>query len=205
MLLRKFITSALASLAFIGINAIAEPVIDQPAPTFTAKTADGKNLDLASLKGKTVVLEWTNHECPFVVKHYDKSDNIPSLQKEFTAKGVVWLQVISSATGNQGYVEGESAIKINQHRGAAPTNILLDPEGTIGKLYGAQTTPHFFIINDKGVLVYKGGIDSIASARPQDIPNATNYVREALNAIASGKKVANASTKPYGCSIKYAG
>ena len=205
MLLRKFATSALVALAFIGINAIAEPVVDQPAPVFTAKTADGKTLDLASLKGKTVVLEWTNHECPFVIKHYDKSDNIPALQREFTAKGVVWLQVISSAEGNQGYVVGESAIKINQHRGAAPTNTILDPQGTLGKLYGAQTTPHFFIINDKGVLVYKGGIDSIASARPQDIPNATNYVREALNAVASGKKVANASTKPYGCSVKFAG
>jgi peroxiredoxin len=203
MLLRKFATSALVALAFIGINAMAEPAVDQPAPAFTAKTADGKTLDLASLKGKTVVLEWTNHECPFVIKHYDKSNNIPELQKEFTAKGVVWLQVISSAVGNQGYVEGESAIKINQHRGSAPTNTLLDPEGTLGKLYGAQTTPHFFIINDKGVLVYKGGIDSIASARPQDIPKATNYVREALNAVASGKKVANASTKPYGCSVKF--
>ena len=203
MLLRKFATSALVALAFIGINAMAEPAVDQPAPAFTAKTADGKTLDLASLKGKTAVLEWTNHECPFVIKHYDKSNNIPELQKEFTAKGVVWLQVISSAVGNQGYVEGESAIKINQHRGSAPTNTLLDPEGTLGKLYGAQTTPHFFIINDKGVLVYKGGIDSIASARPQDIPKATNYVREALNAVASGKKVANASTKPYGCSVKF--
>ena len=203
MLLRKFATSALVALAFIGINAMAEPAVDQPAPAFTTKTADGKTLDLASLKGKTVVLEWTNHECPFVIKHYDKSNNIPELQKEFTAKGVVWLQVISSAVGNQGYVEGESAIKINQHRGSAPTNTLLDPEGTLGKLYGAQTTPHFFIINDKGVLVYKGGIDSIASARPQDIPKATNYVREALNAVASGKKVANASTKPYGCSVKF--
>jgi len=203
MLLRKFATCALVALAFIGINAMAEPAVDQPAPAFTAKTADGKTLDLASLKGKTVVLEWTNHECPFVIKHYDKSNNIPELQKEFTAKGVVWLQVISSAVGNQGYVEGESAIKINQHRGSAPTNTLLDPEGTLGKLYGAQTTPHFFIINDKGVLVYKGGIDSIASARPQDIPKATNYVREALNAVASGKKVANASTKPYGCSVKF--
>ncbi|RYY76432.1 MAG: redoxin domain-containing protein [Gammaproteobacteria bacterium] len=203
MLLRKFATSALVALAFIGINTMAEPVVDQPAPAFTAKTADGKTLNLESLKGKTVVLEWTNHECPFVIKHYDKSDNIPALQKEFTAKGIVWLQVISSAVGNQGYVEGESAIKINQHRGAAPTNTILDPEGTLGKLYGAQTTPHFFIINDKGVLVYKGGIDSIASARPQDIPKATNYVREALNAVASGKKVANASTKPYGCSVKF--
>ena len=202
MLLRKLASCAILAATLIGVNAMAEPSVDQPAPTFTAKTADGKTLDLASLKGKTVVLEWTNHECPFVIKHYD-SDNIPSLQKEFTAKGVVWLQVISSASGNQGFVEGESAIKINEHRGAKPTNTILDPEGALGKLYGAQTTPHFFIINDKGVLVYKGGIDSIASARPQDIPKATNYVRESLNAVASGQKVPHPSTKPYGCSVKY--
>jgi hypothetical protein len=204
MLLRKLASTAILAVALIGVNTIAEPSVDQPAPTFTGKTADGKTIDLASLKGKTVVLEWTNHECPFVMKHYDKSDNIPTLQKEFTSKGIVWLQVISSAQGNQGYVEGESAIKINQHRGAAPTNTILDPQGTLAKLYGAQTTPHFFIINDKGVLVYKGGIDSIASSKPQDIPSATNYVREALNAVASGKKVPNSSTKPYGCSIKFA-
>jgi peroxiredoxin len=204
MLLRKFATSALVALTFVGINAMAEPVVDQPAPAFTAKTADGKNLDLASLKGKTVVLEWTNNECPFVVKHYDKSNNIPSLQKEFTGKGVVWLQVISSAEGKQGHVDGAGAIKVNKDRNATPTNTLLDPQGTLAKLYGAQTSPHFFIINDKGTLVYKGGVDSIPSSKAEDIPKATNYVREALNAIAAGKKVPNASTKPYGCSIKFA-
>ena len=205
MLLRKFATSALVALAFIGINAMAEPAVDQPAPAFSAKTADGKTLDLASLKGKTVVLEWTNNECPFVVKHYDKSSNIPGLQKEFTNKGIVWLQVISSAEGKQGYVDGAGAIKVNKDRNATPTNTLLDPQGTLAKLYGAQTSPHFFIINDKGNLVYKGGIDSIPSSKAEDIPKATNYVREALNALADGKKIPNASTKPYGCSIKFAG
>ncbi|MET0356431.1 MAG: redoxin domain-containing protein [Cellvibrio sp.] len=204
MLLRKLATSALATLAFVGMTAIDEPALDQPAPAFTAKTADGKNLDLASLKGKTVVLEWTNNECPFVVKHYDKSNNIPGLQKEFTGKGVVWLQVISSAQGKQGHLDGAGAIKANKDRNSAPTNTLLDPQGTLAKLYGAQTSPHFFIINDKGVLVYKGGIDSVPSSKAEDIPGATNYVREALTAIASGKKVPTASTKPYGCSIKFA-
>jgi len=204
MFLRKIVTRATLAIALVSGSAMAEPAVDQAAPNFVAKTADGKSVDLASLKGKTVVLEWTNNECPFVKKHYDKSGNIPSLQKEFTRKGVVWLQVISSAEGKQGYVDGATAIKLNKERNAVPTNTILDPEGTLAKLYGAQTSPHFFIINDKGILVYKGGIDSIQSNKAEDIPSATNYVREALNAITSGKKVPNPSTKPYGCSIKFA-
>jgi hypothetical protein len=212
MSLRKFASHAVLTATLVGASigalissaAMAEPAVDQAAPTFTGKTVDGKTIDLASLKGKTVVLEWTNHECPFVVKHYDKSSNIPNLQKEFTAKDVVWLQVISSAKGKQGHVDAAGAIKVNKERGAAPSNTILDAEGTLAKLYGAQTSPHFFIINDKGVLVYKGGVDSIPSKKPEDIPAATNYVREALIAVAAGKKVPNPSTKPYGCSIKFA-
>lgn len=205
MLLRKFATSALlTAAALLSSYAIAEPAVNQPAPTFSGTTADGKTIDLATLKGKTVVLEWTNHECPFVKKHYDKSGNIPALQKEFTGKDVVWLQVISSAEGQQGYVDGATAIKLNKDRQAVPSNIILDPQGTLAKTYGAQTSPHFFIINDKGILVYKGGIDSVASNKAEDIPKATNYVREALTAVATGKKVPNASTKPYGCGIKFA-
>lgn len=204
MLLRKFASSALLAVALIGSYAFAEPVIDQAAPGFTGKTADGKTIDLADLKGKTVVLEWTNHDCPFVKKHYEQSGNIPALQKEFTGKDVVWLQVISSAEGKQGYVDGATAIKLNQDRKATPTNTILDPQGTLAKLYGAQTSPHLFVINDKGTLVYKGGIDSIQSSKAEDIPKATNYVREALTAVAAGKKVPNSSTKPYGCGIKFA-
>jgi hypothetical protein len=204
-MLRKLTTLATLAFALITTHVLADATLDQPAPAFSGKTADGKTIDLASLKGKTVVLEWTNHDCPFVKKHYDKSGNIPALQKEFTAKNIVWLQVISSAPGKQGYVDGAAAIKLNKDRNAAPTNIILDPEGTLAKLYGAQTSPHFFIINDKGVLVYKGGVDSVASNKPEDIAGATNYVRESLNAIASGQKVPNPSTKPYGCSIKFAG
>ncbi len=203
-MLRKLVSLATLSLALVTTQAFAEPAVDQPAPAFSAKAADGSTINLASLKGKTVVLEWTNHECPFVKKHYDKSGNIPALQKEFTAKGIVWLQVVSSAPGKQGYVDNTAAIKVNKDRNAVPTNTILDPEGTLAKLYGAQTSPHFFIINDKGVLVYKGGVDSTPSNKPEDIPAATNYVREALTAVASNKKVPNASTKPYGCSIKFA-
>ncbi|OWQ85165.1 thioredoxin family protein [Roseateles aquatilis] len=180
----------------------AQAQIDQPAPAFSATTADGKTLTLDSLNGKTVVLEWTNHDCPYVKKHYG-SGNIPALQKDATGKGVVWLQVISSAPGQQGYVDGPTAIKLNQERGAAPTNTLLDPSGQIGKAYGAQTSPHLFIINPQGVLVYKGGIDSIATAKVDDIAKADPYVKTALRELAAGKKVTQANTRPYGCSIKY--
>ncbi len=191
-----------AALAFAPIAAIASPAVDQPAPAFTAATADGKTLDLSSLRGKTVVLEWTNHECPFVKKHYD-GGNMQSLQKDAASKGVVWLQVISSAPGKQGHIDGATAIKVNASRGASPANTLLDPDGKLGKLYGAQTTPHMYIIDAKGVLIYKGGIDSIVSTDKADVAKAEPYVANALTAIAAGKKIANGSTKPYGCSIKY--
>lgn len=205
MLLRNFFRITLASfvLAFASNHVQAEPLIDRAAPTFYGATADGGTVNLAALRGRTVVLEWTNHECPFVKKHYE-SGNLPQLQKEAAAQGVVWLQVISSASGKQGYVDGPVAIKLNESRGAKPAYTILDPTGKIGQLYGAQTSPHIFIINPEGVLVYKGGIDSIASAKQEDIAKATNYVRESLVALAAGKKVPNPSTKPYGCSIKYA-
>lgn len=191
-----------ATCAFVPLVASASPVIDQPAPGFVATAVDGKNITLDGLKGKTVVLEWTNHDCPFVRKHYD-SGNMQRLQKEAAAKGVVWLQVISSAPGKQGHVDAATAIKLNSARSAVPANTILDPEGKLGKLYGAQTTPHIFIIDAKGTLVYKGGIDSIASADKADIAKAEPYVSEALTALAEGKKITNTNTKPYGCSVKY--
>lgn len=193
---------ATALLAGAGL-AQAQAQLDQAAPAFSARTADGKALDLASLKGKTVVLEWTNHDCPYVKKHYS-SGNIPALQKDATAKGVVWLQVISSAPGEQGFVEGAQAIELNGKRGATPTNTLLDPTGQLGKLYGAQTTPHLYIVNAEGQLVYKGGIDSIASNKVDDLARAEPYVKLALAEVAAGRKPNPANTKPYGCSVKYA-
>lgn len=150
-----------------------------------------------------MVLEWTNHDCPFVKKHYE-SGNIPALQKEAAAKGIVWLQVISSAPGEQGQVDGATAIKINGYRDAHPAGTLLDPEGKIGKLYGAQTTPHIFIVDAQGKLAYKGGIDSIASSNPSDISKAEPYVANAIKALASGQSIKQAVTRPYGCSVKYA-
>lgn len=198
----KLVAMALALTA--ASAALANAEINKPAPAFVGVGADGKPLRLESYKGKTVVLEWTNHDCPFVKKHYE-SGNIPSLQKDAADKGVVWLQVISSAKGKQGHVDGATAQKLNGERKAAPAATVLDPEGTIGKLYGAQTTPHIFIVNADGQLVYKGGIDSMATTKVEDLQKAEPYVVNALNAIKAGKPVDKASTKPYGCSVKYAG
>ena len=206
MLRRQFVRTSLALClvaGFTSLPAFAEPTLQQPAPNFSGTGADGRTITLQSLRGKTVVLEWTNHDCPFVKKHYE-SGNIPQLQKEAGARGIVWLQVISSAPGKQGYVDGPTALKLNTERGATPSGTVLDPDGTIGRLYGAQTSPHLFIINPDGVLVYKGGIDSIPSANKDDIAKAENYVRVSLAALAAGKQIANPNTKPYGCSIKYA-
>jgi hypothetical protein len=202
----KYLVKAAVTMGFLAAAsvAMANAELNKPAPAFDAVGADGKPLKLDAYKGKTVVLEWTNHECPFVVKHYD-SGNIPNLQKDATGKGVVWLQVVSSAPGKQGFVDGATAQKLNGNRKATPTATVLDPDGKIGKLYGAQTTPHIFIINAAGQLVYKGGIDSIPSANKDDLAKAENYVNAALTSISAGKPVEKANTKPYGCSIKYAG
>ena len=197
-------TVAAGVLLAAASGAIANAELNQAAPAFSAVGADGKPVKLDAYKGKTVVLEWTNHECPFVVKHYD-SGNIPSLQKDAAGQEVVWLQVVSSGPGKQGFVDGATAQKLNSTRSAAPAGTVLDPDGKIGKLYGAQTTPHIFIVNAAGQLVYKGGIDSIPTSKKEDLAKAENYVVSALKSISAGKPVEKASTKPYGCSIKYAG
>ncbi|MBL0726526.1 redoxin domain-containing protein [Piscinibacter sp. HJYY11] len=200
---RQCLLALATAWAFVPFAAHAVATLDQPAPAFTVQGADGKPVSLSAYKGKTVVLEWTNHECPFVRKHYDQSGNIPKLQKEATANGVVWLQVISSYPGSQGHVSGPEALKLNQQRGAAPTAVLLDSDGKVGKAYEARTTPHLYVINAAGNLVYKGGIDSIPSSNASDIPKADNYVKLALADVAANRKVAQANTRPYGCSVKY--
>lgn len=204
MSLRRTLETALCSIALAALPmaACAAATVGQPAPSFSGRGADGGTVSLDAYRGKTVVLEWTNADCPFVKKHYE-SGNIPKLQAEATGKGVVWLQVISSAPGQQGHVDGATARKLNDYRGARPSGIVLDAEGTIGKLYGAQTTPHIFIIDGQGTLVYKGAIDNIASTDKGDIGRAENYVKTSLTALASGQKIATASTPPYGCSVKY--
>jgi peroxiredoxin len=204
-LLQSLAVAGPATLTLAGTAAVAAAslTLGAAAPGFTATGADGKPVSLAAFKGKTVVLEWTNDGCPYVRKHYDASGNIPKLQKEATASGVVWLQVISSAPGTQGHTDGPGALRLNQQRGAAPTSVVLDPKGELGRRYGATVTPHLFIINAQGTLVYKGGIDSIPSSRADDIPKAEPYVRLALADIAAGRPVAQAVTRPYGCTVKY--
>lgn len=205
MSFKKFAQRALlvSGLVLSPAVVLAAAVIGQPAPAFTGQGADGKSVSLGDYRGKTVVLEWTNHDCPFVKKHY-VSGNIPALQKSAAGSGVVWLQVISSAPGKQGHVDGATALKLNAARGATPQGVILDADGKIGRLYEARTTPHIFIVNQAGVLVYKGGIDSIASADPADIPKAENYVKTALAALAAGTAVNTPISQPYGCGVKYA-
>jgi peroxiredoxin len=200
-MIKKLIATAALATA-LTLPAAASPEIGKEAPNFTARTADGKTVDLKALRGKIVVLEWTNHDCPYVRMHYG-ANNMQSTQKDATAQGIVWLQIISSPPGKQGFLEGPAAIKVNAERNAAPTNVLLDPDGKVGSLYGAQTTPHMYVIDAKGTLVYKGGIDSIPSYRADSLPKAVNYVRETLAALAANKPVPNPSTRAYGCTIHY--
>ena len=173
------------------------------APAFTGTDSNGKDHALADFKGSTVVLEWTNHDCPYTVKHY-RSGNMQALQKETTSDGVVWLSVISSAPGTQGYVSADKANALTAERNAAPSAVLLDPEGTIGRLYDAKTTPHMYIIDPEGTLTYMGAIDDEPGSWGSDPLNAKNYVRLALNDMAAGRDVATPTTRPYGCSVKYA-
>jgi len=176
--------------------------IGRPAPDFTATDSKGTSLSLVQFRGKTVVLEWTNADCPYTHKHYS-SGNMQSIQALAQKNGVVWLTVISSAPGKQGYVNGPAADALTESRGAAPTAVLLDPSGTLGRLYGAKTTPHMFVIDPNGILQYMGGIDSIPTAEVGDIAHAEPYLKEAMLAVAQGKPVAHAVTTPYGCSVKY--
>lgn len=191
-----------AALSLFSVGVFAMPSINKAAPEFTAIDSNGKKVSLKDFTGKKVILEWTNNECPFVVKHYG-SDNMQSLQKKYPDEEVVWLSVISSAEGKQGYVDGKGANKLTKDRKAAPDHVLLDPEGKIGKMYGAKTTPHMYIVDEKGDLKYMGAIDSIRSTDPADIPKSTNYVTQAMIELASGKAVSEPVTQAYGCSVKY--
>lgn len=185
-------TQASATVARVG----------EPAPNFTAVDSNGKTHNLSDFKGKTVVLEWTNHECPFVRKHYE-SGNMQKLQKAATGDGVVWLSVISSAPGQQGNVDGNKANELTKSRNASPTAVLIDSEGTIGRTYSARTTPHMYVIAPDGKLAYMGAIDSISSSNKADVSKAENYVTDALKAVKNGQPVSKPVTQPYGCSVKY--
>ncbi len=201
----RMLTAILVSV-FISIMASqlqAQPVVNQEVPDFTLMDSMGKKHAVSDFRGSFVVLEWINPDCPFVRKHYD-SGNIQSLQKKYTDKGVVWLSVASSAPGKQGYYSADEWNQIVVDKKAHSTAVLLDSQGVVGKKYEARTTPHMFVINPKGILIYQGAIDSINSTNTADISQAENYVQEALDAAMNGKEVKNSSTKSYGCSVKYA-
>jgi peroxiredoxin len=200
MLTRSLVLAA--SLA-IAAPAAAAPAIGQPAPAFTAKDGAGQTRSLSEFKGKTVVLEWTNAGCPYVQKHYE-SGNMQALQKSAAQDGVVWLTLVSSAPGKQGYVSPAEAKSWKTDTGAGSAALLLDPGGQVGKAYDARTTPHMYVVDKTGKLVYMGGIDDKPVADPSSLKGAKNYVTAALSDVKAGRAVATPVSKPYGCSVKYA-
>ncbi|MBI1326333.1 MAG: redoxin domain-containing protein [Alphaproteobacteria bacterium] len=188
--------------ALVAAPAFATPEVGKPAPDFKALDIEGHEIALSALQGKTIVLEWTNHGCPFVKKHYE-SGNMQALQKEATDNGVIWVSIVSSAEGKEGHIDAAKAKALKEEQGANFTHKILDASGELGRKYDAKTTPHMFVIDQDGVLVYAGAIDDNKSAQQDVIPTSKNYVREALNALKEGKKPETASTEPYGCSVKY--
>jgi AhpC/TSA family len=198
----KQILTAFTALAITAAPAAAAAVVGKPAPTFKAADMNGKAVSLSDFRGKTVVLEWNNPECPFVKKHYG-SGNMQKTQAAAVKDGVVWLTINSGAPGKQGHMSGADAKAFLARAGARPTAYLLDPRGVLGKAYDAKTTPHMYIVNGAGTLVYAGGIDDKATPNPADIKSARNYVLAALAEIKTGKPVSVASSRPYGCSVKY--
>ena len=191
------------ALLLVGAAALWAVQVGTPAPDFTAQDSNGASHTLSQYRGKYIVLEWHNRECPFTRKHYE-SGNMQKLQKEWTAKGVVWFTVISSAPGQQGYMTADQENAYVSQMKAAPTAVLLDPSGQVGHLYNAKTTPHMFIINPEGVLIYDGAIDDHPTPNAADIPASTNYVSQALEEAMAGKSVSAPTSRPYGCSVKYA-
>lgn len=198
----KLLLTSIICLSSAALFAADSPAVGSAAPDFSISDSKGKTQSISQYKGKYVVLEWFNPDCPFVKKHYG-GGNMQKLQKEFMDKGVVWLAIDSSAAGKEGNLSPEEAnAKIAEWK-APMTALLLDPDGKAGHAYGAKNTPHMFIIDPEGKIIYQGAIDSKASPNPADIPTSTNYVRVALDEALAGKKVSNPSTRPYGCSVKY--
>ncbi len=193
--------ASLGTLPWLGAAAQAA-TIGQAAPDFSLTDVNGKTVKLSDFKGKPVVLEWNNPGCPFVRKHYG-SGNIPALQKEFTGKGVAWLTINSTEDASSDYKTPPQLARWMAEQKAAPTAVLMDEEGTVGRAYSARVTPHMYLIDARGRLVYAGAIDSIPSARTADIERATNYVRQGLNELLAGKPVSVAQNQAYGCTIKY--
>jgi peroxiredoxin len=196
--------AVLARHTFAAAPAWAAPTarVGTAAPTFTADATTGKHVSLGDYRGQLVVLEWTNHDCPYVRKHYD-TGNMQALQKEATGQGVVWLTLISSSPGTQGFVTSAEADQLTVTRKAGPTAVLLDPSGSVGKMYGATNTPHMYVVDKSGLLVYAGAIDDRPTTRRADVQGAQNYVREALQSVAAGQPVKTPVTRAYGCTVKY--
>jgi hypothetical protein len=199
--MKTLLQSTLALLVAAG-TASAAPQVGQPAPEFTLTDSNGQSHNLSDFKGKFVVLEWLNHGCPFVQKHYD-SGNMQGLQKEYTGKDVVWLSIVSSAPGKQGHMSPGDTNQTKEEKGSAATAILLDEDGTVGKTYDAKVTPELYVINPEGTLVYMGAIDDVRSVEAADIAGAKNYVKQALDEAMAGQPVSEPSTPAYGCSVKY--
>jgi len=178
------------------------PPVGQPAPAFTVSDTRGNTHTLDAYRGKWVVLEWFNHDCPYTKKHY-ATDNMQAIQREYTAKGVVWISVVSSAPGKQGYESAADADRLMTEKKAAPSFVVRDTAGVLGRMYGARNTPHLFAIDPKGVLRYAGAIDDRPTSKKKDVEGAQNYVKAALDAGLSGQPIAVATTQPYGCDVKY--
>lgn len=195
------LAGAIAAVGASGALAQVQP--GKPAPDFAVQDSAGKTIKLSDFKGKTVVLEWTNQDCPYVRKHYG-GNNMQTLQKEATDKGVVWLTISSSAPGQQGHVTGLEADELTKTRKASPTAFLLDPEGKVGHMYDARTTPHMYVVDKAGVLAYMGAMDDKPTSNLADLKTARPYLKEAVDAVLAGEPVKVASTRAYGCSIKYA-
>jgi hypothetical protein len=203
MSLSRRLLIACTALTFVAAAAAA-PSVGQGAPDFTLKDASGKSVKLSDFRGKYVVLEWTNPGCPYVRKHYN-SGNMPATQKDATAKGAVWLAINSTERESYDYLPPAKLVAWLQERKSQPSAVLMDEQGTAGMAYGARTTPHMYIVDPQGRLVYAGGIDSIPSSNADDIKRAVNYVRQGLDEALAGKPISQATTRPYGCSIKYKG
>ena len=198
----NIITKSTIALLVAAGTALAAPQVGQPAPEFTLTDSNGKAHKLSDFKGKFVVLEWLNHGCPFVIKHYE-SGNMQKLQKEYTGKDVVWLSIASSAPGKQGHMSPEETNKTKADKGSAATAVLRDEDGTVGKLYDAKVTPELYVVDPEGTLIYMGAIDDMKSTDTADVAGAKNYIKQALDEAMAGKLVSEPSTSAYGCGIKY--
>src|SRR5437764_12740998 len=198
----RLLLTAITAFAAGALYAPDVPPAAGAAPDFSAPDANGKTQSLSPYKGKYIVLEWFNPECPCVKKHYG-TDNMQKLQKEYTDKGVVWLTIDSNAPGTEGNLTPEQAEKVATSWKTQQTALLLDPDGKVGRAYGAKNTPNMVIINPEGKIAYEGAIDSKATPNPADIPSSTNYIKSALDQSLAGKSISTPQTKPYGCSVKY--